>query len=131
MAEIAIFPGTTKQRWVPYDGDTEVLIRLVDKARLDEISRVARREAELTGADRDVVVNRNFGREACRGWRKIEDHDHPGLMVGGKPLEFNQDNLDLLMRHSLEFSAFVNRNGMDARGFLGAAEADQGALKNV
>lgn len=128
MARIGIFSGE-KKRWVQFDTDTEVLIRHVGKKELSEITHKTQKTARLSGADSRDVFNLRFGRAAVHGWRKIGQPDHPGLMLGDQPLPFNEQNLNMLMEHSLEFSAFVNETAVDSHQFLEEEEA-KGEVKN-
>lgn len=124
MARVAIFQGD-KKRWAQYDQDTEVLMRYIGKKELSEISQKAQKAARLSDADVKELFNLRLGRAAVLGWRKIEDHDHPGLVLGDAPLPFTPQNLDLLMEHSLEFSGFVNVAAIDAKSFLDETDEAQ------
>lgn len=128
MGKIGIF-DEDRTRWVEFDEDTEIRIRFVGKEELARIHRKAAKKARLSGADASEIQNRELGRVAVLGWRNVDDHDHPGLIVNDQPLEFTQENLDMLMKRSLEFSAFVNQQCVDSRAFL-EAEEEEDAIKN-
>lgn len=129
MARIGIFQGE-KKRWVQYDQDTEILIKHIGKPALSEINQKAQKTARLSGADAKDLFNQRLGRAAVLGWRNIDDHQHPGFIVDEQPLPFSEQNLDMLMRESLEFSAFVNAEAIDSQQFLDDAGADA-AVKNA
>ena len=128
MANLAIFEGD-REVWTQFDKDAEVLIRYINKEELRKITTKASKQARLISGDMSAIADRDLGRAAVKGWRKIEDHKHPGLMLKGKPLEFSQSNLDMLMQKSIEFSNFVNTNCVDAQQFVEAEEAQED-LKN-
>jgi len=117
MGTIAIFDDE-RTKWIQYDEDAEVLIRFVGREELRKIQRKAEKTANLTGADANDIANQKLGRAAVLGWRKIGDNNHPGLIVKGEPLPFTPENIDMLMRRSLEFSRFVNDNSIDSKQFL-------------
>jgi hypothetical protein len=117
MAEIGIF-NDEKKKWIQFDSDTEVLIKHIDRQGLNKLRRKAQKAANISDVDATEYFNLRLGREAVHGWRKINDHSHPGLTLQGRPLEFNRENLDMLMSRSLDFSNFVNENAIDAKIFL-------------
>lgn len=129
MGKLGIFDDERK-RWIQFDEDTEVLIRFAGKEELRRIFKKAEKTAKLTGADSMDLSNRELGRLCVMGWRKIGDDNHPGLIVQGKPLPFTPENIDFLMKHSLEFSRFVNENGIDSRQFLESEEEEKIEIKN-
>lgn len=128
MARLGLF-STEKKRTVQFDADTEVLIKHIDKEALSELSRKANKAARLSGGDAKEIFNQRLGRAAVLCWRKIDDHSHPGLIVDDQPFPFNETNLDLLMKKSLEFSAFVNEEATDSVQFLDDV-AEKAAVKN-
>jgi len=121
MAELGVF-DEPKDKWIQYDEDTEVQIRHIGKEELRKINLKAAKTAKLTGVDSVAINNKMVGRAAVLGWRKIDDHSHPGLKMKGQPLPFTQENIDMLMRRSLEFSNFVNENCLDSKLFLDEIE---------
>ena len=128
MARLGLFTSE-KKRTVQFDADTEVLIKHIDKEALSEISRKAGKAARLSGGDAKEIFNQRLGRAAVLGWRKIGDHNHPGLIVDDQPFAFTEANLDLLMKKSLEFSAFVNEEATDSVSFLDE-EKESAVIKN-
>ena len=130
MARIGLFVNEEKQKHVQFDEDTEVLVRFVGKKELAELQRKAQKAARLGGADAKDVFNQKLGKAAVKGWRKIGDHGHPGLVVDGKPFPFTEENLALLMEHSLDFSAFVNATAIEAKEFLDDDREELEAGKN-
>lgn len=130
MAQVGIF-NTPRTRWVQFDEDTEVELRHIGKEELTEITRKANKASRLGGADAKDVFGQRFARAAVCGWRKIGDHGHPGLIVDGKPFPFSEENLSLLMRCSLEFSAFVNEEAVDSRAFLDDQKEGTEEVKNA
>jgi len=129
MGEIGIFDDERK-KWIQFDEDTEVLIRFIDRRELRKIQSKAEKTARLTGADADEIANRYLGRSAVLGWRKINDHSHPGLMIQGRPLPYTPENVDMLMTRSLEFSKFVNEHCVNSKIFLQEDEEIE-EVKNV
>lgn len=126
MGEIAVFEKDKKpNKWIQYDVDTEVLIFYQDREDLNAIRIKAEKNARLTGANSSKLMDIYLGRKAVGGWRKIEDHKHPGLTIGGKPIEFNERNLDMFMTKSNEFARFVNEKCVDSPEFL-----EEGVLPN-
>ncbi len=116
MSELDIFTEERK-KWIQFDKDTEVLIKNIGKEELNAISKKARKESGLSGMDVSAVINRRFAIAAVHGWRKIGEHEHPGLTIGGKPLAFTPENLSMLMAKSLRFSNFVNASAVDSDEF--------------
>lgn len=119
--ELGIF-DEEKTKWIQYDEDTEVCIKHTGKEVLKAINTKAAKIAKLTGADYGGVNNKLLGRATVHGWRKIDDHNHPGLMLKKQPLSFTPENIDMLMKKSLEFSNFVNENCLDSKLFLNSEE---------
>lgn len=118
MAKIGIF-AEQKQQWVQIDEDTEVLIRFVDKEELHALNRKADKTARLTKGDVSVIGTRLLGEVAVFGWRKINDHNHPGLLdAKGNPIPFTAENRNMLMKRCREFSNFVNETAIDSSVFL-------------
>ena len=118
MARVAIFEDDeVRQKWFQYDEDTEVLISYIGRQDLQKINNKASKAGKLTGTAHTDYFNCLVGRKAVKGWRKAKDHDHPGLIVKYQPFPYTQENLDLLMTRSLEFSRFVNDRCTDAELF--------------
>ncbi len=119
MAKVAIFEGERK-KWIQYDADTEVLIKLIGKEELRDIMNKATKSARLTGVDISDFADARLCKAAVLGWRKIDDHDHPGLLFGEQeqPLPFTPENVSMLMKKSITFSKFVNEHAMNEAGFL-------------
>lgn len=118
-----------REKYFQYDEDTEVLIQLITKPQLREIAKQAAKKAKVSGQDQADIADKLLGRAAVKGWRKIGDPSHPGLIVGGQPLTFTPENIDLLMRRSLKFSRFVNEMCIDEDEFAG--DGDLAETKNV
>ena len=116
MAKLT-FTDTARQKWIQFDSDTEILIELITKAGLRDIGKKAAKRAKLTGEDSADIADRLLGRAAVKGWKKIGAPEHPGLIVNGQPLEFTQENVDMLMAKSLKFSRFVNETCIDENEF--------------
>jgi len=118
MGKVAIFEDDeVREKWFPYDDDTEVLLAYIDRQGLQKINTKTIKAGKLTGTAQADYSNCLLGHKAVKGWRKIKDHDHPGLIVKGQPLPFSLENIDLLMTKSLEFSRFVNERCTDAELF--------------
>lgn len=117
MAEIGVFDGERK-KWIPFDEDTEVLVKLVTK---EELRAIANKSAKM-GQKSAEAADKLLGRAAVLGWRKFDDPTHPGLVVGGQPLEFTPENIDMLMTRSIEFSRFVNEYAVNEKAFIGDAK---------
>ncbi|MEM4368374.1 MAG: hypothetical protein QXO21_05145 [Candidatus Anstonellales archaeon] len=124
MGKLGIF-DEEKTKWIQFDEDTEVLLKFVSKEELKKISIKAERASRLSGVDPSDVANIQLGRTAVLGWRKIDNHNHPGLIVKGQPFPYTKENVDLLMTKSLEFSKFVNENAINSRIFLEEEEEEE------
>ncbi|MBI5075635.1 MAG: hypothetical protein HZB62_10795 [Nitrospirae bacterium] len=127
MAKLGVFTGE-KSKWIQFDADTEVRIRLIGKKELREIVNKAEKAARKTGANSQDIVDRKIGRASVLGWRKIKDHDHPGLIVGDQPLQFTPENVDMLMDLSIDFTRFVNQNCSEEKEFI---DEDETEIKNA
>ncbi len=130
MGEIRIFDkGEKPQAWFDFDEDTEVLIELTEKEDLEEIRSTAIRMAKLARSDNsDHIGNILLGKRKVKGWRKKDDHNHPGLVVNGEPFSYSEKNVAFLMQKSLDFSAFVNDVCIKLKLFSDADRGEQ--IKN-
>ena len=110
MGELKIFDkGDKPQGWFDFDEDTEVLIEYTEKEDLEEIRQIALRQAKMARSENvDSIANVLLGKRKVKGWRKKDDHTHPGLIVNGEPFPYSEKNIAFLMQKSLDFSAFVN-----------------------
>jgi hypothetical protein len=107
------------------------MIRFVDKEELNALNRKADKTARLTKGDVSVIGNRLLGEIAVFGWRKINDHNHPGLLdAKGTPIPFNAENRNMLMKRCREFSNFVNETSIDASVFLEIQAGDKAHQEN-
>jgi hypothetical protein len=113
MAEIGLYEEG-RRKWLPYDEDTEVCIELLSKEQVRQINQKAAKAGKRAGEMGDKLL----GRAAVKGWRKTDDHEHPGFMVKGIPFQFDQENLDTLMTRNTDFSAFVNKNCLNEDAFI-------------
>lgn len=130
MGEIKIFgKGEKPQTWFDFDEDTEVLIEYTQKEDLEEIRQISSRQAKMTRSENvDSIANVLLGKRKVKGWRKKDDHSHPGLIVNGEPFPFSEQNVSFLMQKSLDFSAFVNDTCLKLKLF---SEAEREAeIKN-
>lgn len=125
MGKIGIF-DEEKSKWIQFDGDTEVLIKLATKSELRKINQKAAKRAKLNTLNVGDVSEQMLGRVVVKGWRKITDHDHPGIIVNDKPLPFTPENIDLLMTGSIKFSRFVNDMCVDEDEFTDEEETKNG-----
>ncbi|WP_027715821.1 hypothetical protein [Desulfuromonas sp. TF] len=130
MARLGLFINQKPEKAIQFDEDTEVLIAFVGKQELQEIQRKADKAARLGGADPKDFFNLKLAERAVKGWRKIGAPDHPGLIVGGEPFPFTEENRALLMKHSLDFCAFVNAHAVEAKEFLDDDQEELEAGKN-
>lgn len=122
MAKIAMFDDE-QRRWLRFDEDTELLIRYLDKAAGLELSKKADKISARTGMPHIECWNRLLAETCLLGWRKTDDHDHPGLTTpNGVPIPFTPENRDRLMKGCREISLFVSENAINAGVFL---ERDQ------
>lgn len=118
MAELN-FSDEVQEKYIQFDVDTEVPIILQTKRALRDLQRKAAKRAKLTGEDVADVADKMLGRQVVKkSWRKISDHNHPGLTVNGKPLEFTPENLDKLMTGNIKFSKFINEMCVDEDEFI-------------
>jgi len=111
------FTEGEKRKWIQFDSDSEVEIKLITKQELREIVKTAAKRAKLTGEDQADIADRLLGRAAVKGWRKVGQPDHPGLLANGEPLPFTLENIDRLMTKSLKFSRFINETCIDEDEF--------------
>jgi len=128
MGNLGIFDDERK-RWIQFDEDTEVHIKFVGREELKKLQRGAEKTAALANVDARDILATKLGRACVLGWRNMDDHNHPGLMVNGQPLEFNQENVDMLMSRSTEFARFVDLNSVNSSLFL-EEEQEEAASKN-
>lgn len=124
MADIDVF-GEEKEKFVQFDDDTEVLLVYLDKSAVGEIRKRAKKLDSKSNMEYDAAFNYLLGKAAVKGWRKIKDHKHPGLIFNKKPFPFNEDNRDFLMRKSIDFASFVNGNTVDPEPFREEEEANK------
>lgn len=108
--------------WVPFGDDGEVLIKYVPKDELLSISEKATKRKwnnhRMTEEVDPTLANRILGRAAVRDWKN--------LTVGGEPLPFSCDNLDMLMGKSYVFSNFINQVATDIQAFIEQRKEDEG-----
>ncbi|MBI5410174.1 MAG: hypothetical protein HZA14_12490 [Nitrospirae bacterium] len=121
MAEIGIFNGE-RTKWIQFDVDTEILIKLITKAELRKINQKAAKKAKFTEQNVNDVADNLLGQAVVKGWRKIKDHEHPGITVDKKPLPFTPENIDMLMTGSIKFSRFVNEACINEDEFIDDGE---------
>ena len=129
MGKLGIF-NDERSKWIQFDEDTEVLVRFIGRQELRKMQRKAEKTANLIGVDVNDILNQKLGRAAVLGWRKMNDHKHPGLIIKDQPLPYTPENIDMLMTRSLEFSKFVNDNAVDSKLFL-EEEKETEETKNV
>jgi hypothetical protein len=116
--KIGIFE-TPPQKWFPFDKDTEVLIQYIEKAKLNTILMQGAEAAKKMKAKAGSVQDIFLGKAAVFGWRKITDHDHPGMLLpSGDPLPFTPENRNLAITKSQRFSEFVYRIATDETQFI-------------
>jgi len=124
MAEAGFFEEEVT-RWVKYQEDTEVLLCFVDREALVAINEkaeaISRKVKDPTAISH--ITKRELGRTIVKGWRKINDHSHPGFTIAGKPLPFTPENLDRMVKKSVEFFSFISREGSNPATFLQEEEA--------
>jgi len=118
MAKVGVFEEAP-EKWFRYDSDTEVLLKHVPKSRVNTIlmqgAEVARKMKAKAGDLQDIYL----GKEAVRGWRKIDNHDEPGfLLPDGSPIPFVPENRNKLMTKSKRFSEFVYGTCTDENKYL-------------
>ena len=111
--------------YVRFGEDTEVLLLYLDKVAVGKIKTKAKKLAKKGGMEYEDAFTYLLGKAAVKGWRKIDDHKHPGLMFNNKKFPFSEDNRDFLMRKSIDFSAFVNVNVVDPDSFREEEEAKE------
>jgi hypothetical protein len=119
MAEVMIFEGS-KEKYILFDEDTEVLLRHIDAAKLRKLRAKGQKMANLGGGAEAEHNNRLIGEEAVQGWRHVDQvkfPGHPGFIMQGQPVPFNEVNRNKFMGHWLKFSNFVNENTTDSESF--------------
>lgn len=117
MAELFI-DDEGAEKWIQFDRDTEVLVKLQPRAALKSLARKAEKSARLTGENERDIFNLLLAKSAIKGWRKTDDHAHPGLTVNGQPLPFTLENVKMLMEKSTEFFRFIDNYAVNSREFL-------------
>jgi hypothetical protein len=123
MAKVAIF--TEKQsKHIQFDEDTEVLITYLDKPAALELNKDVDKICKRTGSDWTNIWNQKLGEATIKGWRNINNHDHPGLTLpDGTPIAYNDTNRDMMMKNCREFSIFINETAVDGKAFLEIQQA--------
>lgn len=118
MAKIGVFEGEQK-RWFRYDSDTEVLLKYIDKGRVNTILIQGAETAKKMKANPSDMQDILLGKEAIFGWRKIGNHEEPGfLLPDGTPAPFTPDNRNRFMTKSKRFSEFVYATCTNENKFL-------------
>jgi len=131
--KIGIF-DTPPQKWFPFDQDTEILIQYIEKAKLNIILMQGAEAAKKMKAKAASVQDIFLGKAAVFGWRKIADHDQPGMLLpNGDPLPFTPENRNLAITKSQRISEFVYRIATDETKFLDEdlPELDADDLKDL
>lgn len=122
MADLGVFTDK-RSRWITFDEDSEVCVKYISREVLGVIWVRASRTAARKNMKIEDAFNVELGRRAVGGWRKIDDHEHPGLTVGGEPFPYSPNNSDFLMVKSLDFSKFINEVCINFRLFSGEESA--------
>ena len=118
MAKLVVIEdGDEREKWFPFDEDTEIQIRYLGFKDLKKLNDKANKVKRMEGRARTDFFNCLLGRKVILGWRKIDDHAHPGLIVKGNPFPYTQENIDYLMSNSSTFSKFINDYCTDAEAF--------------
>ncbi len=107
MAKIGVFEEAP-QKWFKFDSDTEVLLKHIEKGRINAILLQGAEAAKKMSAKSSDVQDIFLGKEAVFGWRKVDAHKEPGfLLPDGSPLPFTAANRNLLMTKSKRFAEWV------------------------
>jgi hypothetical protein len=132
MAKVGLFAAPPK-KWFQFDEDTEVLIEHADKEDLSELTKKAEEKSRKFKANAAVLYDIFFGRKKLHGWRKIKEHNHPGLLSpeDGAPIEFTPQNRDKMMMKCQDFSSFVFQKSINATNFIGDNEVEEGEEKDL
>lgn len=118
MAKVGIFEAAP-QKWFPFDADTEVLVEYVDKETLSKLIKQANEVSQKVKTPQGVAYDMFLGKKAVIGWRKSDDHGHPGFILpNGSALPFTAENRNMLMTRYREFSEFVFQKSTTASLFL-------------
>lgn len=118
MARVGVFSAAPR-KWFPFDADTEVELEFINKERMVKLVAKADDAAKRVGGTANVIYDIFLGKAAIHGWRKKDDHNHPGLLLpNNDPIPFSEENRNMLMKSCSEFSTFVFRNCTDSAGFL-------------
>jgi hypothetical protein len=124
MARVGIFE-TPPKKYFKYDSDTEVELEFIDKQTLDKVIKQANEAAQKVKTPQGMVYDMFLGKKAVHGWRNINNHSHPGLLLpSGQPIVFNAENRNMMMTGSREFFEFVFRNATNAAAFLNEDPTD-------
>lgn len=136
MARLAIFTND-REKWVPFDEDTEVLIRFIGKEELTAINRKAEKAAKLAGGDSSEIFNRFLAEKSVLGWRNVSDHNDPGIEIPDPNNDrvwikwpFTPENRNYLMKKSIPFSTFVNATCTNDKTFIEDDEVPGDDQKN-
>jgi hypothetical protein len=124
MARVGIFTSAPR-KYFKYDSDTEVQLEYIDKKTLDKVIKQANEAAQKVKTPQGMVYDMFLGKKAVHGWRKMTDHDHPGLLLpDGTQIPFIPANRNMMMTDSRDFSEFVFRNATNAAAFLDETPLD-------
>jgi len=107
MAKIGVFEEAP-QKWFRFDADTEVLLKHIEKGRVNAILLQGAEAAKKMKARGSDVQDIFLGKETVFGWRKVDAHEEPGfLLPDGTPLPFTAANRNLLMTKNRRFAEWV------------------------
>lgn len=132
MARVAIFDDEQLKTF-EYDADTDVILAYLTKEEAVKLNKEVDKIIQRTGSDWSLVWNQKLGERVVRGWGHRTDKNHPGfVMPDGTPIQFNNENRDMMMKRNREFSLFVGQNSVDSKVFLELNEAakEKLAVKN-
>lgn len=106
--------------WIPFDGDTEVLVAYVSREELRQLRKEAAsiRFVRHHGAEEidEKEADRLLGRKAVKNWRPLPGRT--GFTMGGSTFPYSVENCDFLMERYNEFANFVNMKAIEFSNFV-------------
>ncbi len=116
--------------WIPFDGDTEVLLSYISR---DELRKIRKEATAFRFTDHRMVeetdageAERRLGRRAVKDWRALPGR--PGFTMNGAPFPYSPESCDLLMERFNEFALFVNDKALRLAAFVEGERSE--VLKN-
>lgn len=136
MAKIGVFNIAPRKKFL-FDSDSEVELEFISKDRMTTIIAKAESAAKKVGGNKSTLYDMFLGKAAVHGWNHVDQEKNPGhpglLLPDGRPIPFSEENRNMLMKKSSDFSSFVFRYCTEGSNFLDESEAidDQASLDDL